>query len=107
MVYLVKQQARQGTYYKIGYTKSIGRFKAYITHNANVEILQVVNTYKKTKHSLEKSIHNELKSLGYEFINNYGITTEWIFVPIEKEQEFENQGLKQFKACKNRTVIAL
>lgn len=107
MVYLVKQQARQGTYYKIGYSKSINRLQAYITHNANVELLQVINTYKKTKHRLEKTIHSELKSLGYDFVCNYGIKTEWIFIPMDKEQEFEKQGLRQFKACKNRQVITL
>lgn len=105
MVYLVKQEARQGTYYKIGFTKSISRFKQYITHNANIQILEMVDTYSKTKHGLEIAIHNELKSQGYNFISNYGILTEWIFIPIEQEEEFERQGLAQFKACKGRKII--
>lgn len=105
MVYLIKQEARQGTYYKIGFSKSINRFKQYITHNANVQILEMVDTYSKTKHGLEIALHNELKAQGYQFVSNYGISTEWIFVPIEQEQEFERHGLAQFKACKGRKII--
>ena len=105
MIYLVKQEARTGTYYKIGYTKSINRFKQYITHNANIQILEMVDTYRKTRHNLESAIHNELKLQGYQFISNYGISTEWVYVPIEQEEDFERQGLAQFKACKGRKII--
>jgi hypothetical protein len=105
MVYLIKQEARTGSYFKIGYTKNLARFNAYITNNANVKILETVDTYKKTKHQLETAIHNELKAQGFDFVRNYGIMTEWVFIDIAQEEAFECKGLAQFKACKNRKII--
>ena len=105
MIYLIKQEARHGTYFKIGYTNNLNRFNAYITHNANIQLLETVETYRKTKHRLETAIHNELKAKGYQFVNNYGINTEWVFVPLEQEERFQRLGLRQFKVCKGRKVI--
>ena len=106
MVYLIKQEIRQGTLFKVGFTHSQKRFNQYATHNPTAVVVEQIRTYRKTIHSLEKAIHSELKQLGYEFITaSNGQGTEWFFVPMEQEKEFELQGLKQFKACKNRKVM--
>lgn len=114
MVYLIKSEARNGSYYKIGYTSNMNRrILAYITHNANAQLLETVQTYKCTKHQLEKALHSEIIAKGYEFktttIQAFGIAirTEWFFVDIAHEAEFEASGLKQFKACKNRSIARL
>lgn len=108
-IYLMKQEARTGTYFKVGYTTNLSRRTIpYITHNANAQLIEFMETYEKTKKNLECKIHKELTDMGYEFIERcvMGIeaTTEWFFVPIEQEQEFEQAGLSQFKSCKNRKV---
>ena len=106
MIYLIKSEARNGTYFKIGATQNIEKRVAYYaTHNPNAKLLEVIATYKKTKFSLEKAIHNELIANGYKFITNFEIETEWFFVPIEKEKEFEAAGLSQFTVCKGRKII--
>lgn len=108
MVYLIRQEIRNGSYFKVGYATNMSRFKAYATHNANVELLEIIPTYSKTKHNLETLIHNELIALGYEFaINQNNNRKEFFFVSIENEQEFINKGLSQFKACKNRKIIKI
>ena len=105
MVYFVKSEARTGTYYKIGFAKDISkRMNYYGTHNPNAKLLEFCITYEKTKHQLETAIHEEVKALGYEFVEQFGVEREWFFVPMDKEVEFEAKGLKQFKACKNRQV---
>lgn len=106
MIYLVKTEAREGTYFKVGHTTNlVNRLIPYFTHNPAVELLETVKTYKKTKHNLETEIHNEIIAMGYTFkIAKNGTLTEWFFVPKEKEQEFEKNGLSQFKACKNRII---
>ena len=107
MIYLVKSEVRHGTFFKVGFTSNLdNRMRFYATHNPNIQLVETVVTYKKTKHNLETEIHNEIAKMGYTFhtveINN--ILTEWFFVPIEKEKEFEENGLAQFKACKNRVI---
>lgn len=110
MIYLIKQEARKGTYFKVGYTTNLTkRVNPYATHNANAQMLEFIETYQKTKQNLEGAIHKELQKMGYTFVerNIMGIQiieTEWFFVPMDKEQEFEQAGLSQFKACKNRKV---
>ena len=106
MIYLLKTQTRSGAYFKVGYTLNLAkRLLPYFTHNPAIEILEVVKTYKKTKLSLEKEIHKEITNLGYSFkVAKNGTLTEWFFVPADKEDEFQKQGLKQFKACQSRKV---
>ena len=106
MIYLVKTEVREGTYFKVGYTANlVKRLVPYFTHNPAFELLEVVKTYKKTKHTLETEIHNEILAKGYQFkVAKNGTLTEWFFVPKEKEKEFEQAGLAQFKACKNRVI---
>jgi hypothetical protein len=90
-------------YYKIGFTYDITkRLTQYITHNPTIKLLEMVDTYKKTKHSLEKALHKELKQQGYKFTINYGISTEWI--EVDKDRPI---SLKNFNSCKNRKVITL
>ena len=105
MIYLVKTEVRNGTFFKVGFTANLPqRLVPYITHNPNVELLETVKTYKKTKHNLETEIQEEIKSLGYDFKVKNGTVTEWFFIPKDKEKEFERLGLGQFKACQNRQI---
>ena len=105
MIYLIKSEARNGTYFKVGYTKNWNtRSRAYITDCPGVVLLETVNTYAKSKCQLEVAIHKEITAMGYRFRGNYGTTTEWFFVPADKEAEFEANGLAQFKACRNRVI---
>ena len=106
MVYFIKSVSRDGTYFKVGYTHNLmQRLIPYFTHNPNVELLETIKTYHKTKQNLETEIHKEIVAMGYNFkIAKNGTVTEWFFVPKDKEKEFENNGLAQFKACKNRII---
>ena len=107
MIYLVKSEARNGTFFKVGFTSNLdNRMKCYSTHNPNIKLVETVVTYKKTKHNLETEVHNEIAKMGYTFhiVEINDILTEWFFVPIEKEKEFEEKGLAQFSACKNRVI---
>lgn len=106
MIYLVKTEVREGTYFKVGYTRNlVQRLIPYFTHNPNVQLLETIRTYKKTKHNLESEIHEEILKMGYTFkVAKNGTITEWFFVPKEKEKEFEKNGLSQFKACKSRVI---
>lgn len=106
MIYLIKTEVREGTYFKVGYTKNlVQRLVPYFTHNPNVQLLETVRTYKKTKCNLEGEIHEEILKMGYTFkVAKNGTVTEWFFVPKEKEKEFEKNGLSQFKACKGRVI---
>lgn len=106
MIYLAKTEVRNGTYFKVGYTANLlKRLIPYFSHNPNFELLETIETYKKTKLRLEKEIHQEIIGMGYTFkVSKIGIITEWFFVPREKEKDFEEKGLSQFKACKNRVI---
>lgn len=107
MIYLVKSEVRNGTFFKVGYTTNLdNRMKGYTTHNPNIQLIETIVTYKKTKHNLETEVHEEIAEMGYKFhtVEINDILTEWFFVPIEKEKEFEEKGLAQFKACKDRII---
>ena len=50
MIYLVKTEVREGTFFKVGYTTNLAkRLIPYFTHNPNIELLEIIKTYKKTK----------------------------------------------------------
>ena len=106
MIYLIKQEARTGTYFKVGFTTNLEkRIGNYYGHNPNAIMLEFCLTYNKTQRELETEIHNEILNKGYEFITTPdGKRREWFFVPMDKEQEFEQAGLSQFKSCKNRKI---
>ena len=106
MIYLIKTEIRDGTFFKIGYTSNlVKRLIPYFTHNPNIELLETIKTYKKTKCNLETEIHEEIVKMGYTFkVAKNGTVTEWFFVSKEKEKEFEEKGLSQFKACKGRVI---
>ena len=106
MIYLIKSTTRDGTYFKVGFTHNLfKRLIPYATHNPNYKLLEIIKTYHKTNRQLEVDIHKEIIAMGYQFkVADNGIITEWFFVPIEKEKDFEKQGLTQFKACKNRKI---
>jgi len=106
MIYLVKSECRNGTYFKVGFTHNIlKRLIPYFTHNPNVVLLETIKTYHKTKQNLETTIHSEILAKGYTFkVAPNGTVTEWFFVPMKKEQEFAVQGLSQFQCCKNRQI---
>ena len=104
MVYLVKCASyNQGkAYFKIGFTGNLNqRLPSYITHNPTVKVLEIVDTYRKTKRNLETTLHIELLNNGYNFEINNDIMTEWF------EADNNSISLKNFKACKNRKVITL
>ena len=95
MVYMVKS----GNFYKIGYTANFEkRLENYMTHNPNIEVIDTVKTYAKTKRQLEKVLHAEIKAYGFECHKN----REWFIIPEDRQEEFNNKGLKMFKACQNR-----
>ena len=103
MIYLVKSAHANPNkvYYKIGFTNNLEqRLKAYITANPTIEIVETIQTYRKTKRALETSLHNALKALGYEFKSTYGVETEWF--AVDKSRKF---SLEQFKETKNRKII--
>ena len=106
MIYLIKDEKRNGTYFKVGYTSNLAkRMKQYHTHNADIVLLETIETKAKTKHQLETAIHEELTQMGYTFkLINDGTLTEWFFVDIDHEREFETAGLAQFKSCKGRKI---
>lgn len=106
MIYLIKQEARKGTYFKVGFTTNLEkRIGNYYGHNPNAIMLEFCLTYSKTQRELETEIHNEILHKGFEFVTTPdGKTREWFFVPMDKEQEFEQSGLSQFKSCKNRKI---
>ena len=106
MIYLIKTEIRDGTFFKVGYTSNlVKRLIPYFTHNPNIELLETIKTYKKTKCNLETEIHEEIVKMGYTFkVAKNGTVTEWFFVLKEKEKEFEEKGLSQFKACKGRVI---
>lgn len=108
MVYLIKEEVRNGTYFKIGFTHNITeRLRQYYTHNPECKLLETIDTYRKTKHQLETEIHAEVKAMGFEFkVAPNGTVTEWFFVPQYCEKEFEHKGLKQFKACQGRKIYS-
>ena len=110
MIYLIKDEKRDGTLFKVGYATDIERrfSVGYWGHNAGMIPLEIIITYRKTKMRLETAIHKEIEAMGYEFITTPdGITREWFFVPLGEDAEFEHKGLAQFKACKGRKVIKL
>lgn len=106
MVYLVKTEVRNGSYFKVGFTSNLDRrINHYLTHNPNCELLEIVQTYHKTKHQLESEIHRELVNKCFDFkVEPNGVKTEWFFVPMDKEKEFQEKGLSQFDCCKNRVI---
>lgn len=104
MIYLIKSASYNHSkiYYKIGFTKNLNnRLKSYISDNPTVEVVEYIDTYAKTRHALEKALHNELKALGYQFHTSlFNTITEWIEVDAVKPIRLE-----QFKACKGRKII--
>lgn len=110
MIYLIKDEKRNGTYFKVGYATNIERrfSTGYWGHNVGMIPLEIIITYSKTKMQLETAIHEEIEAMGYEFITTPdGKTREWFFVPLGEDIEFEHKGLAQFKACKGRKIIKL
>jgi hypothetical protein len=106
MVYLMKSECREGTWYKVGYTTNlVQRLIPYFTHNPQAKLVETAKTQRKTRHALEIAIHNEIQAMGYGFkVAENGSITEWFFVPAGQEKEFEHKGLAQFKAMKGRTI---
>ena len=99
MVYMIRQEVRNGSLFKVGFSANFEQRKqAYTGYVPTFEIIDTVKTYAKTKRHLEKMIHSEIREYGFEFVNS----TEWFFVPIELENDVKTAGLKLFKACKNR-----
>lgn len=96
---MICQEVRNGSLFKVGFSANFEqRQQAYAGYIPTYKVIDTVKTYAKTKRQLEKAIHKEIRSYGFEFINN----TEWFFVPMELEEIVKSEGLKMFKACENR-----
>lgn len=99
MVYMIRQEVRNGSLFKVGFSANFEQRKqAYVGYVPTFEVIDTVKTYAKTKRQLEKAIHSEIRSYGFEFVNG----TEWFFVPIDLENEVKSKGLKLFRACEHR-----
>ena len=118
MIYLTISPAgfngmeKDGILLKIGYaTDLITRMKQYATHNGVSKFLEYAETYKKTKHNLEKVLHQELTDKGYTRLYKkvliWDVKTEWFHLTYEQWQELVNSSdtiLGNFKACKGRKI---
>ena len=107
MVYLIAQRTISGYNLKVGYTANIfKRLIPYATHNPDAELIETIETYKKTKHQLETEIKEELKKQGVQFkiAKTTGTKTEWFFLPKKQAERFLEKGLRQFKCCQNRKI---
>lgn len=109
MIYLLADEKRNGTLFKVGYTTDLDTRKlGYSTHNAGCRLVEYAITYQNTKCKLEKQVQEEIMaSLKYKFVRSEiaGKMTEWFFVPAEEEKEFLEKGLRQFKACRGRKIF--
>ena len=108
VIYMLAQEARNGTYYKVGYTAHMARRETlYATHNPATRLLGAVEVYAKTKRELENKLHKAVEKKGFSFVK--GTTgkrkTEWFFVPKEQEQEWNERGLDMFSQCARRKVM--
>ena len=84
--------------HKVGFSGNwFNRRNSYITDNPLIEFVEYVETYKKTKHRLEREIQREIEELGGRFVTNNGKKTEW----FEFDGEF---SLSMLKSCKGRVI---
>lgn len=106
MIYLISSTDQSGKWFKVGYTTNLNnRLRAYITDNPTFQLIETVETYRKTKMKLETQLHEEILERGFQFQIKMGIETEWFHVPEEQLKEFERLGLQQFKCCKGRKIL--
>ena len=105
MIYLVKAEYKHNAGFKVGYTADLEkRLLPYRVHNPGFEHISAVETYAKTGRTLERTIRQELASMGVEFI---GDRREWFFVDYDSElySKLNEMGLLMFKACKGRKEL--
>lgn len=91
--------------HKFGYMSNItARLRLYACDTPRAQIVEVVKVQKKTKHTLEQQIHDELINKGHAFIRNRitGNITEWT-----SEESKEALKFADFKCCKGRTIITV
>lgn len=108
IIYMLAQEGRTGTYFKVGYTAHMtDRERAYIVHNPGTKLLGAVEVYAKTKRELEHKLHTAIQKKGYEFIKGQTgkRNTEWFFVPADQEKEWIERGLNMFAQCARRKVM--
>lgn len=85
--------------HKVGFSGNwINRRNSYITDNPLIEFIEYIETYKKTKHRLEKEIQKEVEALGGRYVINHGKKTEW----FEFDGDF---SLDMLNCCKRRKII--
>lgn len=106
-LYLMKDEKRNYCLFKVGFAKDLQkRVYQYTTHNPAVECISFLQTMEKTGRKLEKTFHEEIEKMGYEFIsaNIDGKQTEWFKVSYEDKffDELCEKGLNAFKSGKNR-----
>ena len=103
----MKDEKRKYCLFKVGFAKNLKkRVDQYTTHNPEVECISFLQTMEKTGRKLEKTFHEEIKQMGYEFVTAVidGKTTEWFKVSYDDKfyNELCAKGLSAFKSGKNR-----
>lgn len=106
-LYLMKDEKRNYCLFKVGFAKDLQkRVYQYTTHNPAVECISFLQTMEKTGRTLEKTFHEEIEKMGYEFISATidGKQTEWFKVSYEDKffDDLCEKGLNAFKSGKNR-----
>lgn len=107
MIYLLIDYKRDYAAVKIGYTANIlTRFMQYDCHNSDVICVDTMQTYRKTKHSLELAVNAEMARRGYARMRGQltGKVTEWYKIDYTDAflSQLETQGLQVFAACNGR-----
>ncbi len=111
-IYLIKDEKKDFALFKVGFASNLlTRLYAYTTHNPMSECVNVVSTYEKSKRNVEKMFHDEIKAMGYEFVNAKmdNKKTEWFKVSYDDPfyNELTENGLSAFKVGKNRKTHTL
>lgn len=97
MLYLIKQQGKEESYLKIGYTKDIKeRIKAYNTHNANFELIEVIEGEKDIE-TLAHEILLQFKYKGEWYIENNEIYLIWEICKQESKLRKLEQKLDELE----------
>ena len=106
-IYLMKDEKRDYCLFKVGFASDLKvRLYAYTTHNPLVDCISTIQTMEKSKKTVEKKFHEEIKSMGYEFVTATidRKKTEWFAVSYDDPfyGELSTKGLNAFKCGKVR-----
>lgn len=110
VIYLMIDEKKDFALFKVGFTSNLmQRFYSYTTHNPLANCISLVQTQNASKRKVEKLFHEEIKSMGFEFVNAKidNKKTEWFRVEYNNPMyhKLKKQGLQAFKNGKNRKEI--